>query len=450
MRALVVMASKLLRSVHRGARESAFEQRVPGAGQRAPGRTRSASGSGRHAAPGSSWRGMQWPACWLLALLCGCNPGAPSRSDASKTDAEAVVSNAPTEADRLTALRENSHLPEFERVLAPRAFDFPRDHGPHPTFRHEWWYFTGHLDASTGEPFGFELTFFRFGLKPQAAIESRPNASSWRANQIYMAHFAVTDLERERFHVAERFSRDALGLAGASANPFRVALDDWSLEAAPSPSTWRLVAADGSYSLELQLDADSPMMLNGDAGFSRKSSVEGAASYYYSMPRMSARGTLTRDGKTFDVQGKVWLDREWGSGALTGDQQGWDWFALQLEDGSALMFYALRTRDSKRDPHSAGTWLASDGTTRPLANDDVSIEVQSHWTSPRHVRYPAKWRLRVRSLNLDVEIEPRLADQELNTSTRYWEGACLVKGTRDGREIAGKAYVELVGYAPAR
>jgi predicted secreted hydrolase len=162
---------------------------------------------------------------------------------------------------------------------------------------------------------------------------------------------------------------------------------------------------------------------------------------------MSAHGRLTRNGKPLGVKGTVWLDREWGSGSLSGDQQGWDWFALQLEDGSALMFYALRNRDSKRDPHSAGTWLAPDGTTRALANDDVSIDVKANWTSPRGVPYPAKWQLRVPSLNLDVEIEPRLSDQELNTSTRYWEGACLVKGTREGREIKGKAYVELVGYA---
>src|SRR5690606_4757245 len=123
-----------------------------------------------------------------------------------------------------------------------------------------------------------------------------------------------------------------------------------------SPREWHLVAADGDYKIDLRLDADTPMMLNGDAGFSRKSSGEGAASYYYSMPRMAARGQLTRGGQALEVQGNVWLDREWGSGSLSGDQQGWDWFALQLDDGSALMFYALRMRDSKRDPHSAGTW----------------------------------------------------------------------------------------------
>jgi predicted secreted hydrolase len=142
----------------------------------------------------------------------------------------------------------------------------------------------------------------------------------------------------------------------------------------------------------------------------------------------------------------VWLDREWGSGSLGADQQGWDWFALQLDDGSALMFYALRKRPGERDPHSAGTWLAPDGTTVALANDDVRIDATAYWTSPHGTRYPARWHLQVPRLQLDVEIQPRLADQELDTSTRYWEGASSVSGTREGRKLEGKAYVELVGY----
>jgi predicted secreted hydrolase len=352
-------------------------------------------------------------------------------------------------------------LPGFEIATQPRQFEFPRDHGPHPSFRHEWWYVTGHLDSATGEPFGFELTFFRFALKPPPAAAEPAVASAWRTRQIYMAHFAVSDLGRKEFHVAERFARDALGLAGARAEPFRVSLEDWWLgvpEPAPRDGIWRLVAADKGYSLDLEITPDSPIMLNGDAGLSRKSGAEGAASYYYSIPRMSARGRITRDGKPLDVQGTVWLDREWGSGSLGNDQQGWDWYALQLDDGSALMFYALRKRNDPRngqardelngarDSHSAGTWLAPDGSTRPLSNEDVQIDVTNEWTSPRGVRYPARWHLRVRSLNLDVDIQPLLADQELNTSTRYWEGACAVAGTRDGRDIRGKAYVELVGY----
>ena len=373
---------------------------------------------------------------------------------AQRSDVERPAdASQPADASRLSALRAESLPAGFELVTAPKPIEFPRDHGPHPTFRHEWWYVTGHLDSATGEPFGFELTFFRFALAPAGAPEIEA-PSAWRARQIYMAHFAVSDIGRKQFHVSEQFARDALGLAGAQAEPFRVSLNDWSLGAnadangaASDSKTWRLIAAEKGYSLDLEIDPSAPLMLNGDAGFSRKSDAEGAASYYYSIPRMSAHGKLVRNGKSLDVHGAVWLDREWGSGSLGADQQGWDWFALQLDDGSALMFYALRKQNGQRDAHSAGTWLAANGTTRTLTSDEVQIEAKAEWTSPRGARYPARWQIRVPALKLDVDIQPRLADQELNASTRYWEGASQVTGTRDGRSIQGRAYVELVGYA---
>jgi predicted secreted hydrolase len=402
---------------------------------------------------------------WLAA--CSGEPGAEPASANRTANADlatdanrAAAAAEPADASRLAALRASSLPQGFELVTAPRPFEFPRDHGPHSTFRHEWWYVTGHLDSASGEPFGFELTLFRFALQPPSAPEIEA-PSAWRARQIYLAHFAVTDIGRRQFHVAERFARDALGLAGAQAEPFRVWLNDWFLGAAGDANgppdhasgaadrakAWRLVAADKGYSLDLEMDPTGPLMLNGDAGFSRKSDAQGAASYYYSIPRMAARGKLVRDGKSLDVRGTAWLDREWGSGSLGADQQGWDWFALQLDEGSALMFYALRKQNGQRDAHSAGTWLAPDGTVRALTSEDVQIEAQGEWASPRGGRYPARWQLRVPSLKLDVAIQPRLADQELNTSARYWEGASLVNGTRDGRAVQGKAYVELVGYA---
>jgi predicted secreted hydrolase len=420
----------------------------------------------------------------MLVPLGACTPqSSPPVAPESDTDAATSTpdnSSSPADGNRLAALRADLMPQGFSLVTEPRKFEFPRDHGPHPEFRHEWWYVTGHLDASTGDPFGFELTFFRFALKPpDARAESSdtsvvpadtqavpPDAplhtplraplstppSAWRSRQLYMAHFAVSDIARKDFRVAERFARDALGLAGARAEPFSVTLDNWSLgvaESATAQNSWRLVAADKAYSLDITLTPASNIMLNGDSGLSRKSDAAGAASYYYSIPRMTARGKLIRDGKPLDVTGTVWLDREWGSGSLGSDQQGWDWFALQMDDGSALMFYALRKRNGDRDAHSAGTWLAPDGSTRSLSSEDVLIESKGEWTSPRGGRYPARWRLRVPSLQLDVDIQPRLADQELNTSTRYWEGASSVVGTLNGKEVRGKAYVELVGYATA-
>lgn len=390
----------------------------------------------------------------VVSALAACERDAASGSASSGTGTASAgtastSSNAPADADRLSALRADAMPTGFELADKPRDFVFPRDHGPHPTFRHEWWYVTGHLDAANGEPFGFELTFFRFALKPPGEVPRVSEPSAWRSSQIYMAHFAVTDIARREFKVSERFARDALGLAGAQAEPFRVSLDDWSLGADVPGATepWHLKASDKGYTLDLALTPASPIMLNGNAGLSQKADGVGAASYYYSIPRMNAQGKLLRDGKELEVKGTVWLDREWGSGSLGGDQQGWDWFALQLDDGSALMFYALRKRDGVRDAHSSGTWLAPDGSLKPLASDEVQIDVKNEWTSPRGGRYPARWQLRVPSLQLDIDIEPRLADQELNTSTRYWEGASTVRGTRAGKPITGKAYVELVGYA---
>ena len=340
----------------------------------------------------------------------------------------------------------------FAQARAPWSFAFPRDHGPHPQFRQEWWYVSGNLDAASGERLGFELTFFRFALQPESGLAPEPAASAWRARQIYLAHFAITDVSAGRFRFAQKLSRAALGLAGAQTLPLRVWIDDWSLEAATAgpAQQWSVRATQPGYVLELTLQAAAPPVLNGDAGLSRKSGEPSAATYYYSMPRLAVHGRLIREGHPLRLQGLAWLDREWGSGGLGAQQVGWDWFALQLNDGSALMFYALRDRDDSRDPHSAGTWVEAAGGSRPLSNEEVRIEVTDHWSNAQGTRYPARWRIRVPALALEVSVRPVLADQELLTTPDYWEGAVDVSGTRAGRNIAGRGYVELVGYAPER
>ena len=335
----------------------------------------------------------------------------------------------------------------FAQADAPRQFVFPRDHGPHPQFRQEWWYVTGNLDDASGERFGFELTFFRFALKPgESPAESQP-ASAWRTSQIYLAHFAVTDVARREFHVAQKMSRDALGLAGAAGAPLRVWIDDWTL-AGPDGSgeSWTLHAAQPGYELELTLTPLTAPVLNGDAGLSRKSDEPGSASYYYSVPRLAVRGRLTRGAQPLAVSGLAWFDREWGSGGLGERETGWDWFALQLNDGTALMFYALRNCDGARDAHSAGTWIEPSGVAHALRDQDVAIDVTDQWTNAGAVRYPSAWRIRVPSLALDVGVQPVLADQELRVKPQYWEGAVDISGVRSGARLAGRGYVELVGY----
>jgi len=337
----------------------------------------------------------------------------------------------------------------FAQVTAPRSFSFPDDQGPHPQYRQEWWYTTGNLEAADGERFGFELTFFRYALAPSGL--ARTGTSAWRANEIYLAHFAITDAAAGRFRYAQKVSRAALGLAGAAADPLHVWVDDWSLKIAPGVATsWLLHAGGEGYELALELDASGAPVLNGVDGFSAKSATPGDASYYYSLPRIGVRGRLVRDAHPLAVTGLAWFDHEWGSGALGRGEVGWDWFALQLQDGSSLMFYALRDGHGGTDPHSAGTWVDQAGGVTPLGAQQVSLQVEDHWRSSAGVRYPSAWRIRVPQLGLDLTVHPLLADQELGTTPRYWEGAVDVRGTRAGEAIGGRGYVELVGYPQER
>ena len=352
----------------------------------------------------------------------------------------------------VSAALGSGDLSGLARATAPRRFSFPADLGPHPEFRTEWWYYTGNLETASGRHFGFQLTFFRTALAPPVAGAaervSAPPTSAWSARQLYLAHFALTDTAGRRFRAWSRLDREALGLAGAQASPFRVWLEDWSAEsAAPGGLPVRLRAAESDIAIDLVLASDKPVVLQGDRGLSQKGPEPGNASYYYSLTRMSARGTVRVGGEPLPVTGLAWMDREWSTSALGPDLVGWDWVALQLDDGRDVMLYRLRRRDGSADAHSAGTLIAADGTTRALAPGDLTLEALDHWTSPRsRVRYPSRWRLAIPAAALSLEITPRLPDQELIVGTRYWEGAVAVAGTADGRPIAGRGYVELVGY----
>lgn len=337
----------------------------------------------------------------------------------------------------------------YAQAITPHRLEFPSDQGPHPDFRQEWWYLTGNLDSTDGEHFGFELTVFRFALAPDrqgpptAGSAADAESSAWRTRQIYLGHFAVTDVALHKFRFTSRLSRGALGLAGAQANPLRVWIGNWRMSGSHVQATGQ------GYVLSLTARPLMEPVPNGEHGLSRKSGEPGNATYYYSIPRVSVQGTISRDGRPIQVRGLAWLDREWGSGSLGPQEIGWDWFGLQLRDGSCLMFYSLRDRNGTEDPYSAGTWVESDGRSRPLSRSDVRIQVLEYWTDPGGVRYPARWRLVAPALGLDVTVHPVLANQELVTSPRYWEGAVDVSGTRDGRPLAGRGYVELVGYAAA-
>lgn len=329
----------------------------------------------------------------------------------------------------------------FPKATEPRVFAFPADHGPHPEYRNEWWYVTGNLESASGRRFGFELTIFRFALAPLAP----ESTSAWRTNQLYIGHLAVTDPAGDRFLVAEKYSRGALGLAGAESAPFAVWIDDWSIRAAgPDGSNWQLSATTDDIGLELELTPTKPPVLNGEAGLSQKSAEPGNASYYYSITRLATEGELRIGDEMFRVRGSSWLDREWSSSALGDEQVGWDWFALQFDDGRDLMVYQLRLRDGSADPNSAGTLTLRDGSAVHLAKDDIVLRVLDTWVSPDGGTYPARWQLEVPAHDIDVEVFPVMADQELFTTVRYWEGAVDVTSNNGSR---GRGYVELTGYA---
>jgi predicted secreted hydrolase len=331
----------------------------------------------------------------------------------------------------------------FARALEPREFTFPADHGPHPAFRNEWWYVTGNLDDEDGGRFGFELTIFRFALAP-LTIESK---SQWRTRQVYIAHLAITDVEEERFHVAQRYSRGALGLADAQAAPFHVWIDDWSIVEQPDSDAWRLSASDKDFGIDVELRALQPPILNGIDGLSQKSADPGNASYYYSITRLGTRGTIRIGERDYKVSGLSWLDREWSTSALAAEQVGWDWFALQLSDGNDLMFYSLRNKDGTQDAASAGTFLNANGNASHLDADDVEITVLDTWESPEGGTYPSRWRIAAPQFGLDVTVTPVMSNQELFTTVRYWEGSVDVEGEHGGSDITGRGYVELAGYA---
>lgn len=336
----------------------------------------------------------------------------------------------------------------FAKAVEPRAFEFPADHGSHAEYRTEWWYFTGNLQSGDGAMFGFELTFFRVGLKA-AEVSGRPG-SPWRTDQVWMAHFALTDVANGRFLAYERMARDALDISGARQDPLRVWVKGWSAERSESGpgERWRLSAKNGGTGAELTLATVEAPVLNGDAGLERKGSEPGNASYYYSLPRMSVSGSVTVDGHPITVTGSAWMDREWSTSALSDETVGWDWFGLRLSDGGSLMFYRLRRRDGTADAFSSGTLISGGGARTHITRDEVELTPLQNWTSPiRGTTYPVAWRVRVPAASLDVQLRPYLENQELDLSVRYWEGAVRGTGTgAGGSPIAVEGYLELAGY----
>jgi predicted secreted hydrolase len=333
----------------------------------------------------------------------------------------------------------------FERANGPRTFSFPADDGAHPDFQTEWWYYTGNLTTDSGRHFGFELTFFRRGLIPLS--QQSPRESDWAANQVYMGHFALTDVGASQFYAFERLERGAAGLAGARSVPaYQVWIDDWEVSATGSNS-YQLKASEDGKSITLHLVDTQGPILEGDQGYSQKGSESGNASYYYSRTRLDTDGTMSIDGQTYAVKGASWMDHEFSTTALSAQTAGWDWFALQMDDGTCLMLYQIRSYQGSV-LWSNGTWITASGASHSLVTSDFSIGVNSTWKSPHsQAVYPSSWTIQIPSEQLTLNIVPYLPDQELNLSFTYWEGAVRLSGSRAGQIISGQGYIELTGYA---
>ncbi len=336
----------------------------------------------------------------------------------------------------------------FQRPQPGRLFQFPADHGAHPEYKTEWWYWVGHLKSKEGQDFGYQLTFFRVALR-QPAPQAR---SAWRLHTVYFAHLAVSDPTRGRFTFREKAGRGALGLSGAETGRLKVWIDAWKAE--QNGEVFHLQARDEGLGLDLALTPTKPPALHGEGGFSCKAARFDAASYYYSITRLDTKGQLTLDGRTFEVSGASWMDHEFFTSSMAPGLVGWDWFALQLDDGREVMLYLLRHQDGNLDRASSGTLVAEDGSPHHLQLSDFQVKATGAWKSPRSgAVYPAGWQVAIPGAGLNLTLTPTLADQEVRAGApaqvSYWEGQVKIQGQKEGLPINGRGYVELTGYAGA-
>ncbi|MBX9689776.1 MAG: hypothetical protein K2X27_23910 [Candidatus Obscuribacterales bacterium] len=358
--------------------------------------------------------------CALLALIC-------------------FLSGAPASfADGIPALKK------YAPALPGYKFRFPDDHRSHNNFKTEWWYYTGHLNSKDGKEFGFELTFFRSAVPIQDGVKSGP----WRMDNIYMTHFALTDVQQKRFFHKEKLCRPGLTNAGADQLELNLRTENWT--AARKDNAHYLSASDGDCAIKLRLEESRNPVIHGQNGVSQKASCLGCASHYYSFSRMPLKGEIISFGKKYEVEGIAWMDHEFGSNQLTSEQIGWDWYSIQLNDNSELMLYLMRLKNGKFDPNSSGTIVYADGKTKHLNLNAYVVDTTSFWKSSKTgAVYPSAWRIKIDDEKIDLKIEALVSDQELasdRSAISYWEGSCKVSGSKQGKPVAGRAYVELTGY----
>ncbi|MCX7714061.1 MAG: hypothetical protein N2035_10445 [Chthoniobacterales bacterium] len=340
----------------------------------------------------------------------------------------------------------------WRTALPGWKYEFPRDHFRHSEFKTEWWYFTGNLRSDDGkEQFGFQLTFFRHGIRPQLFSDVR---SAFAAREIAFAHFAISDFYNKKYFHTSRWARVALG--GAFFPEFRigestlVSIHSWRALLI-GPDRLFLEASDEDMRIELELVSQKPPIVHGRDGVSQKADGAGRASHYYSLTRLKARGWLFLHGRKIAVSGQAWYDHEWATNQLTAEQVGWDWFCLQFEDGTELMLFQIRRREGGCDPNSSATFVYSDGRSLNLTSNDFLLEpLRYNQSKKTGAVYPLDWKIQIPSLDLNLIVLARMDEQEFtDPPIIYWEGAIHAEGKREGRPIRGFGYLEMTGYGSA-
>lgn len=333
---------------------------------------------------------------------------------------------------------------DFEKAIEIREFTFPEDYGAHPEFLTEWWYYTGNVKTEDGRHFGYQLTFFRRAIPP---VISENRSSDWATNQIYLAHFAITDTQSNLHLVTDQIARNANNLAGTLVDPyFSIWLNNWQIM--QTDENIFLMKADAdNFEVEFLLETSKPEVFHGDRGLSQKGEEIGNASYYFSQTRLVTDGRLRIDDEWFEVSGLSWMDHEFGTSTLGTGQIGWDWFSMQLDNQTELMLFQIRNEDETVSQFSSGTFISQNGETIDLSKEEFTIEVIDTWKNQNGYEYPILWRVSVEKLGLDLEIVPVMKDQEMDLFFKYWEGAVFISGTVNGAIVEGFGYVELTGYA---
>ena len=343
---------------------------------------------------------------------------------------------------------------DFAKVEKPWIWQFPHDHGQHAEYQTEWWYFTGNLRVDDGRRFGYELTFFRQALAPSTP----PRQSRWAFRDAYVAHFAITEVEKERFYYDQKNARGALALANADSNTLAVHLGEWSARQEKMEADGENTFGDGIHlraaasfgQIDLALTPTKPPIFHGDRGLLPNSALPGDAAYYYSFTSLQTEGTLVVGGESWRVWGSSWMDHEFFTSHPNSDVTGWDWFSLRLSDSTEVMLFRFRRYDGSHSPYSAGTFIQRDNISRRLTVNDFELIPQDWWTSPASGgKYPVTWRIKF--LDYDLRLTTPVKNQELDTRRTtgviYWEGYVEVVAEKGKQTIRGEGYLEMTGYA---